>query len=111
MASVSKGAGKKPPKVSIKERLSPEQVHRFFANFGIERGVEYRPLPVNRYVVVITCAARWYGQLFGRFVSNCFTLDDTSVPRVEDETDMYRFTYPDDDDIAMLDPFTIDFAD
>lgn len=103
MASISRGTGNKMPN---NRHITPAQVALFFRNFGIEQGVDYKPLSSDRYVIIITTACRWYGTQFARFVATCFTTyDGDTIVKPDNDTDKYHFDYPDEDDISIMYPF------
>jgi hypothetical protein len=75
--------------------MTPQQVAQFFANFGYQEGKEAKPISLERYVLVVTTSARWFGPLFGQMVADCFMPTGKAVaPGYEDSLDSYLFEYP-----------------
>lgn len=53
--------------------MTREQVYEFFANFGIETGVQYKPISHKKFVTIVRAARRWHGMAFAKFAFDCFT--------------------------------------
>lgn len=65
---------------------------KFLRNFGFEKGANYKPISLKRYILILTTAARWHGEMFARYIADCF--DPEGGPLLagyEDSCNAFRF--------------------
>lgn len=72
--------------------MNHEQILRFFANFGIHPGHEYKPISLERLTVIVTAAARWHGESFAKVVMDSFVPAGEAVAAgYEESSSCYSF--------------------
>lgn len=64
----------------------------FLRNFGFNGGINYKPISLKRYILILTTAARWHGERFARYVADCFDPEGGSLlAGYEDSCNAFRF--------------------
>lgn len=57
--------------------LNADQITQFFDNFGLKANVNYKPIPIHRFELIIQTALAWHGKKFAQYVMDCFiTIDE-----------------------------------
>ena len=72
--------------------MNHQDILRFFANFGIHPGCEYKPISLERLTVIVTAAARWHGESFAKVVMDSFMPEGEAIAAgYEDSCERYSF--------------------
>lgn len=74
--------------------LNTDTIHLFLNNFGYKPKVNFKPITIRRFVLILETAKRWHGRTLSQFLLDCF---------VEIEPNkLYRLAYPSENEITYF---------